>query len=212
MSVNNHPTMFPLGADETSYRKLSSDHVSAVSLDGESILKVDPEALSVLTAEAFRDINHLLRPGHLAQLRKIFDDPEASDNDRFVAFDLLKNANIAAGGILPMCQDTGTAIVMGKKGERVWTGGDDESALAEGVMRTYMQSNLRYSQVSPLSMYEETNTRTNLPCQIDIYSQQGDAYEFLFVAKGGGSANKSYLFQETPAMLNPGKLLPFLAE
>ena len=212
MSVNNHPTMFPLGADETSYRKLSSDHVSAVSLDGESILKVDPEALSVLTAEAFRDINHLLRPGHLAQLRKIFDDPEASDNDRFVAFDLLKNANIAAGGILPMCQDTGTAIVMGKKGERVWTGGDDESALAEGVMRTYMQSNLRYSQVSPLSMYEETNTRTNLPCQIDIYSQQGDAYEFLFVAKGGGSANKSYLFQETPAMLNPGKLLPFLED
>ena len=212
MPATDHPTMFPLGADETPYRKISSDHVSAVSLDGESVLKVDPEALSVLAAEAFRDINHFLRPGHLAQLRKILDDPEASDNDKFVAFDLLKNANIAAGGILPMCQDTGTAIVMGKKGERVWTGGNDESALAEGVMRTYTQSNLRYSQVSPLSMYEETNTRTNLPSQIDIYSEPGDAYKFLFVAKGGGSANKSYLFQETPAMLNPEKLRPFLEE
>ena len=212
MSATDHPTMFPLGADETPYRKISSDHVSSASFDGETVLKVVPEALSLLAAEAFRDINHFLRPEHLAQLSKILDDPEASDNDRFVAYDLLKNANIAAGGVLPMCQDTGTAIVMGKKGERVWTGGNDESALAEGVMRTYEKSNLRYSQVSPLSMYEETNTKTNLPGQIEIYAEPGDAYKFLFVAKGGGSANKTYLFQETPATLNPEKLLPLLDE
>ncbi len=212
MSDTDHPTMFPLGADDTPYRKLTSDHVSTVPFDGKTVLKVAPEALSLLAAEAFHDINHFLRPGHLGQLRKILDDDEASDNDKFVAFDLLKNANIAAGGILPMCQDTGTAIVMGKKGERVWTGGNDESALAEGVMRTYTGTNLRYSQVSPLSMYEETNTKTNLPGQIEIYAEPGDAYKFLFVAKGGGSANKTYLFQETPAMLNPEKLLPFLDE
>lgn len=212
MSGTDHPTMFPLGADETPYRKISEEHVRTVSVDGETVLKVAPEALSLLAEEAFRDINHFLRPGHLGQLRKILDDPEASDNDKFVAYDLLKNANIAAGGVLPMCQDTGTAIVMGKKGERVWTGGNDESALAEGVTRTYTKSNLRYSQVSPLSMYEETNTKTNLPGQIEIYAEQGDAYKFLFVAKGGGSANKTYLFQETPAMLNPEKLLPFLEE
>lgn len=212
MSGTDHPTMFPLGADETPYRKISEDHVQTVSVDGETVLKVAPEALSLLAEEAFRDINHFLRPGHLSQLRKILDDPEASDNDKFVAYDLLKNANIAAGGVLPMCQDTGTAIIMGKKGERVWTGSNDESALAEGVTRTYIKSNLRYSQVSPLSMYEETNTKTNLPGQIEIYAEPGDAYKFLFVAKGGGSANKTYLFQETPAMLNPEKLLPFLEE
>ena len=175
-------------------------------------MKVDPEGLSLLAAEAFRDINHLLRPGHLAQLKTILDDPEASDNDRFVAYDMLKNANIAAGGVLPMCQDTGTAIIMGKKGQRVWTGGGDEGALARGVHRTYTETNLRYSQVSPVSMYEETNTRTNLPAQIEIYAEDGDAYKFLFIAKGGGSANKSFLYQETPARLNKEAMLTFLDE
>ena len=212
MAADTHYTMFPIGADKTPYRKITGDHVGTAKFDGETVLKVDPEALRVLAEEAFGDINHLLRPGHLAQLAKILDDPEASDNDRFVALDLLKNANIAAGGTLPMCQDTGTAIVMGKKGQRVWTGGDDEAALAVGILRSYANRNLRYSQVSPLSMYEETNTKTNLPGQIELYAEPGDAYKFLFVAKGGGSANKSYLFQETPATLNPERLLPFLDE
>ena len=212
MAAQSHYPMFPLGDDKTQYRKITSDHVGTVEFDGQTILKVDPEALRVLAEEAFGDINHLLRPGHLAQLAKILDDPEASDNDRFVAYDLLKNANIAAGGTLPMCQDTGTAIVMGKKGQRVWTGGDDEAALADGILRTYAKRNLRYSQVSPLSMYEEINTKTNLPGQIELYAEPGDAYKFLFIAKGGGSANKTYLFQETPATLNPEKLLPFLNE
>ena len=212
MASQSHYPMFPLGDDKTQYRKITSDYVGTVEFDGQTVLKVDPEALRVLAEEAFGDINHLLRPDHLAQLAKILDDPEASDNDCFVAYDLLKNANIAAGGTLPMCQDTGTAIVMGKKGQRVWTGGDDEAALADGIMRTYAKRNLRYSQVSPLSMYEETNTKTNLPGQIELYAEPGDAYKFLFVAKGGGSANKTYLFQETPATLNPEKLLPFLDE
>ncbi|PPR24643.1 MAG: Fumarate hydratase class I, aerobic [Alphaproteobacteria bacterium MarineAlpha10_Bin3] len=212
MAAQSHYPMFPLGDDKTQYRKITSDHVGTVEFDGQTILKVDPEALRVLAEEAFGDINHLLRPGHLAQLAKILDDPEASDNGRFVAYDLLKNANIAAGGTLPMCQDTGTAIVMGKKGQRVWTGGDDEAALADGILRTYAKRNLRYSQVSPLSMYEEINTKTNLPGQIELYAEPGDAYKFLFIAKGGGSANKTYLFQETPATLNPEKLLPFLNE
>ena len=212
MASQSHYPMFPLGDDKTQYRKITSDHVGTVEFDGQTVLKVDPEALRVLAEEAFGDINHLLRPDHLAQLAKILDDPEASDNDCFVAYDLLKNANIAAGGTLPMCQDTGTAIVMGKKGQRVWTGGDDEAALADGIMRTYAKRNLRYSQISPLSMYEETNTKTNLPGQIELYAEPGDAYKFLFVAKGGGSANKTFLFQETKALLNPESLTRFLDE
>ncbi|MFQ5766340.1 MAG: fumarate hydratase, partial [Rhodospirillales bacterium] len=170
------------------------------------------QALTQLATEAFRDISHLLRSSHLEQLAKILDDPEASDNDRFVAMDLLKNANIAAGGVLPMCQDTGTAIVMGKKGGNVWTGGGDEAALAQGVLRTYTETNLRYSQVAPLDLFTEKNTGTNLPAQIEIYADEGDAYKFLFIAKGGGSANKTFLYQETKALLNPESLTKFLDE
>jgi fumarate hydratase class I len=206
-----HP-MFPLGPDATPYRKLTDKHVRTAKFDGTDVLAVEPEALSLLAAEAFKDISHLLRPGHLKQLASILDDPEASENDRFVAYDLLKNANIAAGGVLPMCQDTGTAIIMGKKGQRVGTGGGDEAALSAGVFRTYTETNLRYSQVSPVSMFLETNTRSNLPAQIDIYADDGDAYKFLFIAKGGGSANKSFLFQATPATLHPEKLIAFLDE
>ena len=204
--------IFPLGEDTTPYRKLSADHVETARLGESDVLRVDPEALRLLSAQAFADIAHFLRPGHLAQLRRILDDPEASDNDRFVAHDMLKNANIAAGGVLPMCQDTGTAIVVGKKGQSVWTGGDDEAALAAGVHKTFTERNLRYSNVSPLSMYEEVNTGTNLPAQIEIYATPGDDYRFLFIAKGGGSANKSFLFQETPARLNPRSMLDFLDE
>ncbi len=179
---------------------------------GERVVKVAPEALTLLAREAFVDCQHLLRPGHLAQLRAILDDPEASANDRFVAFDLLKNANIAAGKVLPMCQDTGTAIVMGKKGQQVWTGGDDAAALSEGIRRTYTETHLRYSQVAPLSMYEEVNTGDNLPAQIDLYAEPGDQYKFLFIAKGGGSANKSFLYQQTKAVLNPKSLRKFIDE
>ena len=204
--------LLPLGADNTPYRKLTDEFVKTVDFGGTEVLKVDAEGLSLLAAEAFHDVSHLLRPGHLKQLSAILDDPEASDNDRFVAYDMLKNANISAGGILPMCQDTGTAIIMGKKGQNVWTGGGDEAALARGVHRTYTETNLRYSQVSPVSMYEETNTRTNLPAQIEIYAEDGDAYKFLFLAKGGGSANKSFLYQETPARLNRDAMLSFLDE
>jgi fumarate hydratase class I len=174
------------------------------------MLKVEPAALTLLASEAMKAIAHKLRPGHLGQLRKILDDPEATANDKFVALDLLKNANIAASGVLPMCQDTGTAIVMGKKGQRVWTGGGDEEALARGVYETYQKHNLRYSQLAPLSMYEEKNTKNNLPAQIELYADEGDAYKFLFMAKGGGSANKTYLYQETKALLNPEKLLAFI--
>ena len=202
--------MFPHGEDTTSYRKLSSDHVGVTKFNGRDVLTVEPEALTLLTAQAFHDISHLLRPGHLAQLRSILDDGEASANDKYVALELLKNANIAAGGVLPMCQDTGTAIVMGKKGQAVWTGGGDEEAIAKGVFKTYTETNLRYSQVSPISMFKEVQTGTNLPAQIDIYATDGDAYKFLFVAKGGGSANKSYLYQQTPAVLNEASLLKFL--
>ena len=202
--------MFPLGEDTTPYRKLTGDHVGAASFNGEAVLTVQPQALTLLAQQAFHDIAHLLRPGHLKQLRAILDDPEASDNDRFVAYDLLKNANISAGGVLPMCQDTGTAIVMGKKGQKVWTGFDDEAAIAEGVLRTYTQDNLRYSQVAPVSMYDEVNTGTNLPAQIEIYATPGDAYKLLFIAKGGGSANKTFLYQETKALLNPETLLKFI--
>src|SRR5690242_16354807 len=192
--------LFPKTEDPTPYRKLTGDHVSTGSFEGEPILKVEPKALTLLAAQAMVDCQHLLRPGYLAQLRAIVDDPDASDNDRFVAFDLLKNANIAAGRVLPMCQDTGTAIVMGKKGQRVWTGGGDAAALAAGIRRTYTETNLRYSQVAPLSMYEEVNTGDNLPAQIELYADEGDEYKFLFIAKGGGSANKSFLYQQTKAV------------
>ena len=202
--------LLPLGKDETPYRKLTSDHVSTFEGGGMSLLKVEPAGLTMLTREAMRDIAHHLRPGHLAQLSNILKDPESSPNDKFVALDLLKNANIAAGGVLPMCQDTGTAIVMGKKGQRVVTAGGDEEAIARGIHETYHTSNLRYSQLAPLDMYTEKNTGTNLPAQIEIFSTDGDAYKFLFMAKGGGSANKSYLYQETKALLNPKSLAAFV--
>ena len=204
--------MLPTVEDTTPYRKLTGDYVSAATLDGEAIVKVDPQALTLLAAQAMVDCQHLLRPGHLQQLRRILDDPEASDNDKFVAFDLLKNASIAAGKVLPMCQDTGTAIVMGKKGQRVWTGGGDAAAIAAGIRKTYTETNLRYSQVAPLSMYEEVNTGDNLPAQIELYAEEGDEYKLLFIAKGGGSANKSFLFQQTKAVLNPKSLIKFLDE
>jgi fumarate hydratase, class I len=204
--------LFPLGPDDAAYRKLTGDHVSVGMFEGERVVKIELAALTLLARDAFVDCQHLLRPGHLAQLRAILDDPEASANDKFVAFDLLKNANIAAGKVLPMCQDTGTAIVMGKKGQRVWTGGDDAAALSAGIGRTYTETNLRYSQVAPLSMYEEVNTGDNLPAQIDLYAEPGDQYKFLFIAKGGGSANKSFLYQQTKAVLNPKSLLKFLDE
>jgi fumarate hydratase, class I len=204
--------LLPAVADTTPYRKLTADYVTTTALDGEPVVKVDRAALTLLAATAMVDCQHLLRPGHLQQLRAILDDPEASDNDKFVAFDLLKNANIAAGKVLPMCQDTGTAIVMGKKGQRVWTGGGDAAALAAGIRKTYTETNLRYSQVAPLSMYEEVNTGDNLPAQIELYADEGDEYKFLFIAKGGGSANKSFLYQQTKAVLNPKALLKFLDE
>ena len=204
--------LFPLGADETPYRKLTGDLVSVDTFRGAEVLSVEPEALRLLSEQAFMDINHLLRPGHLKQLASILDDPEATDNDKFVAYDLLKNANIAAGGVLPMCQDTGTAIIMGKKGVRVWTDGSDEAALGQGVLDAYEKRNLRYSQLAPLSMFEEKNTRNNLPAQIDLYSEGTDAYKFLFVAKGGGSANKTFLFQGTPSLLTHDRMIDFLKE
>ena len=210
MSQFVHHEMFPLGADATPYRLLTTDHVSTVDVDGRKVLKVEPEALSLLAAAAFEDVSHFLRPGHLAQLRKILDDPEASANDKFVALEMLINADIAADGVLPMCQDTGTAIVMGKKGEDVWTGGGDEAALSEGVFKAYDENNLRYSQTAALDMYAETNTGNNLPAQIDLFASEGGAYKFLFMAKGGGSANKTYLYQETKALLNPASLMKFL--
>jgi fumarate hydratase, class I len=212
MSVDGYHELFPLGPDGAPYRHLTADHVSTSSFAGRRVVKIDPAALTLLAREAFIDCAHLLRPGHLAQLRAILDDPEASANDKFVAFDFLKNANIAAGKVLPMCQDTGTAIVMGKKGQQVWTGTDDAAALSAGIRRTYTETNLRYSQVAPLSMYEEVNTGDNLPAQIDIYAEPGDEYKFLFIAKGGGSANKSFLYQQTRAVLNPKSLLKFLDE
>src|SRR5215472_12068523 len=204
--------LFPLGEDDTPYRKLTGDHVSTATFDGERVVKVAPEALTMLSREAFVDCAHLLRPGHLKSLSAILDDPEASSNDRFVAYDLLKNANIAAGKVLPMCQDTGTAIVMAKKGQQVWTGYDDAAAISAGIRRTYTETNLRYSQVAPLSMYEEVNTGDNLPAQIDLYAEPGEAYKFLFIAKGGGSANKSFLYQQSKAVLNPKSLLKFIDE
>ncbi len=204
--------LFQLGPDATPYRKLTSEGVRVEKILGRDALVVEPEALQTLAEQAMIDVNHLLRPGHLAQLEKILDDPEASANDKFVAYDLLKNANIAAGGVLPMCQDTGTAIVVAKKGRLVFTDGGDEAALAAGIRSAYVKKNLRYSQVAPLSMFEEKNTGDNLPAQIDIYSEGEDAYKFLFLAKGGGSANKTYLYQATPSMLTHDRMMAFLKE
>jgi fumarate hydratase class I len=212
----HHSPLFPLGEDTTPYRKLSGDGVRVEKAMGEEVVVVPGEALRALAEAAFTDINHLLRPAHLKQLRSILDDPEASDNDKFVAFDFLKNANISAGGVFPMCQDTGTAIIVGKKGRLIWTDGGDEAALAEGARDAYLKKNLRYSQLAPLSMFEEKNTSNNMPAQVEIYAE-GDrhaeaVYKLLFIAKGGGSANKSFLFQATPSILTHERMLAFLKE
>ncbi len=204
--------LLPLGEDNTPYRLVTSEGVSTFEADGRTFLKVEPEALRKLAAEALHDISHYLRPAHLTQLRRILDDPEASANDRFVALDLLKNANIAAAGVLPMCQDTGTAIVMGKRGQNVLTEGGDEEALSHGIYDAYTELNLRYSQMAPLTMWDEKNTGSNLPAQIELYATDGGAYKFLFMAKGGGSANKSFLYQETKAVLNESSMMKFLEE
>jgi fumarate hydratase class I len=204
--------LLPLGPDPTPYRLLTSEGVSTFEANGRRFLQIEPEALRLLAAEAMHDISHMLRPAHLAQLRRILDDPEASPNDRFVALDLLKNANIAAGGVLPMCQDTGTAIVMGKRGQNVLTEGGDEAALSRGIYDAYTKLNLRYSQMAPLTMWDEKNTGSNLPAQVELYATDGDAYKFLFMAKGGGSANKSYLYQETKAILNESSMMAFLEQ
>ncbi|WP_433333809.1 fumarate hydratase [Spirillospora sp. CA-294931] len=208
----SHTDLLPLGSDETEYRLLTGEGVSTFEAGGREFLQVEPEALRLLTETAMRDISHLLRPAHLAQLRRILDDPEASPNDRFVALDLLKNAGISSGGVLPMCQDTGTAIIMGKRGQHVLTDGRDEEHLSRGVYDAYTKLNLRYSQMAPVTMWDEKNTGSNLPAQIELYAAPGDAYKFLFMAKGGGSANKSFLFQETKAVLNPKRMLAFLEE
>jgi fumarate hydratase class I len=204
--------LLPLGPDETTYRLVSSDGIGSFTAGGHRFLTVEPQVLTGLTALAMHEIAHYLRPGHLVQLRRILEDPEASANDRFVALDLLKNACISAGGVLPMCQDTGTAIVKGKKGQFVFTGGGDEEAIARGVFDTYERDNLRYSQMAPLTMWDEVNTKSNLPAEIKIAAVDGDTYKLMFMAKGGGSANKSYLFQETKALLNPQSLTRFLDE
>lgn len=203
---------FPLGKEKTEYYLLSKDHVSVEKIGGQEVLKVEPEALTMLARTAMRDANFLLRPEHQKQVAKILADPEASDNDKFVAITMLRNAEISAKGVLPFCQDTGTATVYAKKGNNVWTDGSDEEALSKGIYETYTQENLRYSQNAPLNMYDEVNTGTNLPAQIDLVASQGDEYKFLFIAKGGGSANKSYLFQETKALLNPVSLEKFMVE
>src|SRR5246500_2304440 len=215
-----HTPLFPLGRDLTAYRKIAAEGVRVEHVMGEEVLVVPREALRALAEAAFTDINHLLRPAHLASLKHIVDDPQASDNDRFVAYDFLKNANIAAGGVLPMCQDTGTAIIMGKIGRLIWTDGSDEAALAEGARDAYLRRNLRYSQLAPLSMFEEKNTRSNMPAQVEIYAEGHNpdhadadaAYKFLFIAKGGGSANKAFLFQATPSILTRDRMLAFLKE
>src|SRR5271167_3116591 len=215
-----HSPLFPLGKDSTPYRKISADAMRVEKIMGEEVLVVPREALRALAEAAFTDIAHLLRPAHLASLKSIVEDPEASENDKFVAYDFLKNANIAAGGVLPMCQDTGTAIIMGKKGRLIWSDGNDEAALAEGARDAYLKRNLRYSQLAPLSMFEEKNTRSNMPAQIEIYAESHNpdhadadaAYKLLFIAKGGGSANKAFLFQATPSILTRDRTLAFLKE
>jgi len=204
--------IYPLGPDTTEYECISTEHVSVSEFEGKPVLKVAPEGLTLLAGEAIKSINFMLRTSHLKQVAAILDDPEASENDRMVALMMLKNAEIAANGILPFCQDTGTATIIGKKGQQVWTEGDDAEHLSRGIYNTYTRENLRYSQTAPLSMYEEVNTRTNLPAQIDLYATEGDAYKFLFVTKGGGSANKTYLYQETKALLNPERLKAFCLE
>jgi fumarate hydratase class I len=204
--------MFPLGDDTTEYRRLTDAHVSVDVFKGAEMLTVAPEGLTLLAEQAFKDVSHLLRPSHLKLLAKILDDPESSDNDRYVALDMLKNAVISAEGVFPMCQDTGTAIVMGKKGQQVWTGANDEMALSKGIFKAYTSNNLRYSQNAPLTMYDEVNTGCNLPAQIEIYATEGGSYQFLFIAKGGGSANKTYLYQETKATLTPDNLVAFMMQ
>jgi fumarate hydratase class I len=211
MSAHHH-SLFQLGPDAAPYRKLTGEGVRIEKAFGREMLVVETEALALLAEQAMIDINHLLRPGHLAQLAMILDDPDATANDKFVAYDLLKNANIAAGGVLPMCQDTGTAIVVAKKGRRVWTDGDDEEAIARGIREAYRKKNLRYSQVAPLSTFDETNTGDNLPAQIDVAAEGEDAYKFLFLAKGGGSANKTFLYQATPSILTHDRMMAFLKE
>ena len=201
-----------MAEDSTEYRLLTEDHISTTTFDGAGVLKVSADALTFLAEQAFQDVSHLLRPAHLNQLAAILDDPESSANDRYVALEMLKNAVISAEGIFPMCQDTGTAIVIGKKGQQVWTGGADEAALSQGVYNAYTNGNLRYSQNAALNMYEEVNTGSNLPAQIELYATSGDAYRFLFIAKGGGSANKTFLYQETKAVLTPANLTAFMKE
>ena len=212
MSEFKYQSIFSAREDKTEYRLLTTNYISTVEFSGKNILRIEPEGLTLLAKEAMRDVSHLLRPSHLEGLRKIINDPEASENDIYVANTLLENAVIAAEMAFPSCQDTGTAIVMGKKGEQIWTGCDDTEALSKGVFKTYVETNLRYSQTAPLTMYDEINTGNNLPAQIDIFSVPGDTYKFLFMAKGGGSANKSYLFQETKALLTPERLIEFLEE
>lgn len=207
------PKLFPLGDDDTLYRLISKDYIGTDTFRGHEILILEGEGLRLLSEAAFSDINHFLRPGHLQQLRNILDDPEASDNDRYVALSYLKNASISAGGVLPMCQDTGTAIIMGKRGQAVWVNGDDASALGQGVLDAYEKNNLRYSQLAPITMFKEVNTRNNLPAQVDLMVDGfGAEYQLHFMSKGGGSANKSFLFQATPSMLSPERLIPFLDE
>ncbi len=206
------PGPFPLSHDDTEYYLLSREHVSVAQFDGQDVLKVEPEALTLLAQQAFHDAAFMLRPSHQQQVAAILSDPEASENDKYVALQFLRNSDIAAKGVLPTCQDTGTAIIMGKKGQRVWTGGGDEAALSQGVYNTYISDNLRYSQNAALDMYKEVNTGTNLPAQIDLYSVDGDEYKFLCIAKGGGSANKTYLYQETKALITPAKLKNYLVE
>lgn len=208
----HYQKQFPLGKDQAEYRLLTDEFVNTVDFDGESILKVEPQALTYLAEIAMKEISFKLRTNHLEQVAAILDDPEATENDRTIALTMLRNAEVAAHGVLPFCQDTGTAIILGKKGQRVWTGGQDESALSQGVYNTYTKENLRYSQTVPISMYEEKNTGCNLPAQIDLLATDGDSYDFLFVAKGGGSANKTFLFQETKALLNPANLEKFCIE
>ncbi|MCL4109301.1 UNVERIFIED_CONTAM: hypothetical protein GTU68_019729 [Idotea baltica] len=213
MSDFSYHKPFPLGPDKTNYRLVTKDFVEVVEFEGKEILKVDPEGLTLLANEAVRDISFMLRPSHLKQVAEILDDEEgATDNDRMVALTLLRNAEIAARGILPMCQDTGTAIVQGKKGQQVWTGGGDEKALAAGIWKTYQEENLRYSQMAPLNFFDEKNTRDNLPCQLDLLATDGDEYEFLFITKGGGSANKSFLYQETKALLTKERFVEWAVE
>ena len=201
---------FPLGNDQTEYYLLTREFVSVAKFEGEEIVKVDPEGLAVLAKAAMHDTSFMLRTEHIKQIAAILEDPEASKNDKFVALVILRNAEISAKGILPICQDTGTATVFAKKGQKVWTGGNDYESISRGIYKTYTQESLRYSQTVALDMYTEKNSGTNLPAQVDIYATKGNEYEFLFVAKGGGSANKSMLFQETKALLTPEKLEAYL--